>query len=488
MSIVILTSAKEGENQGHGRQKYKKTVTPSDNGKGVIETIARIKDKIYDLGDVLEKQEKTIGKLDGRIASLEKRDSFNKPPLRIDATLHLAWGLTMNLSGIENQVTLGQTLRDYYLKDFVGTYSGEEINDPKTKRYLDNLGALLSTYLRSVGYEKDVYDNYLDIQKKKRDQKIANINNLADFTSLSSESAVAKIASFVGIGSVAELLKSVPSAQMQQQLSATVAALTEQAKNHPADADKISSLISNVTAATNAINSSTVLSPDIALIIGIGFVGMVGLTLGFRRVRDKWTIRYIDEAYRLQQEYWESVARPSYFLSLRHLFEDVRLLVNKEYTGYKEPILDEPGRANEIIDDILPRTFLYVNNRVIFRWNRVPGDDEGMLKAYLKQKYDLNWIDCYEFKRDPYAPSIMTMRPLPNIPQTEKMHQLTLEIKNAENDQASREVKLMVDGQDIDTFRAATELGNTVVYAKGTIVEVESSWFGKLWSPKTKNA
>lgn len=449
--------------------------------------LQKIKSKLHELKDKLEDEDTSVQSLKAKIKSIEKKkgDSFDEPPLRLDATLHLAWGLTLNLSGVENQVTLGQTIRDYYLKDLVGTYTGEEINDPKTKRYLDNLGSLLSTYLRSVGYEKDVYDNYLNIQRDKRDQKITNINNLADFTSLSSESAIAKIGAFFGIGSIAEFAKSFQSSsQTQQQLSSAVSELAQQAKNDPANAGKISDAISNITAVSNNINSSSTLPSDIALIVAIGFIGVVILTLIFRLVRDNRMLKYIDDAYRLQQEYWESVARPSYFLSLRHLYEDISKLVKGTYLTYKEDILEDSIKANDLIDNILPRTYLYKNNRVVFRWSRIPGCDEAILRAYLIQKFGYTWIDNYEFKKESEDKIVITPKPAvtgdkqpdKRIQEAEKNHQLLLQMENG-NAGTERKIHLRVGDREIVVFKAVREMGEMVVYEEERMKK-RRNWFG----------
>jgi hypothetical protein len=297
--------------------------------------------------------------------------------------------------------------------------------------------------------------------------KITNINNLADFTSLSSESAIAKIGAFFGIGSVAEFAKSFPSSsQTQQQLSNAVSELAQQAKNDPTNADKISNAISNVTAAANSVNSASILPSDIALIVAAGFIGVVILTLIFRLIRDSRMLKYIDDAYRLQQEYWESVARPSYFLSLRHLHEDVSKLVKGTYPTYKEEIIEDSVKANDLIDNILPGTYLYKNNRVVFRWNRVPGCDEAILRAYLIQKFGYTWIDNYEFNRD----GDNTIVIVPKLETEKEKHQLLLRMESS-NTETEKEIHLRVDDGEIVVFKALREMGEMVVYEQERMKE-----------------
>ena len=329
------------------------------DGKSQTDNSRKENTKLFEIS--LDYDKEAFENLGGQAAPADKKKTeFTEPPIKVDATLHLAWGLTLNLSAQNNQGTLGQTLRDYFLKEITSTYVGDKINDPKSKRYLDNLIALLSTYLRSIGYEKDVYDNFLDIQKSKKEQKITTINNLADFTSFSSESIIAKIASFVGIGSLVQLITSIrgPS-PLQIELQNSLKSLADQAQLHPENAENISKAIAAVSSAANAIQASSTWSPEIAILLAGGFAGVVGVTLVVRYYRDRLTMRYIEETNAVQQRYWESVMRPSYFRSLLHLFEDVKDLVCKEYPQYKEKILEDDKEVNRTIETVLPRVFLY---------------------------------------------------------------------------------------------------------------------------------
>lgn len=500
--VFILSSAEEDQNL-IAEVRHAGHVDDLGNGKNNDEALKAIENKLYDINDKIKEQDHSIEELKTSVKMLEKKkNSFDKPPLRIDATLHLAWGLTLNLSGVQNQVTLGQTIRDYYLKDLVGTYTGEEISDPKTKRYLDNLGTLLSTYLRSIGYEKDVYDNYLDVQKEKRDQKINNINNLADFTSLSPGSAAAKIGAFFGIGSLAEFIPKwfqTPN-DSYQKLTQVITQLATQAKDNTSNANNLSQAISKVSDAADAVKSSSSLSTDIAVILAFGFIGIVALTLLFRLIRDKRTLTYIDQAYRLQQEYWESVARPAYFLCLRRLYDDISQLVNDEYKEHKEDILEDPVKANDLIDNILPRTYLYKKNRVVFRWNRVPGCDEGIFRAYLVQKFGWSWIYYYKFKKCKDNNQITiepkesrAARRLNNTNNNVNVniidhgkddtsaHSLSLEMMEGTTSVKERTIQLKIDNKEIAIFKGVQEIGDMVIYERDGIDKSSDNkrrWFG----------
>ncbi len=100
----------------------------------------------------------------------------SSPPLRVDSTLQLAWGLTLNLSHEANQVKIGQAFLEYLrgLKE-------QHRKDPTASSYLDNLECMLGAYLRSMGFERDVFVKGLNIIDGKRDERIKSINAVHSF-------------------------------------------------------------------------------------------------------------------------------------------------------------------------------------------------------------------------------------------------------------------------------------------------------------------
>ena len=71
----------------------------------------------------------------------------------------------------------------------------------------------------------------------------------------------------------------------------------------------------------------------------------------------------IGDTLRRQQSFWISHARPNYKHSLEHLFEDLKRLVEKEYSAYansgEEDILTDERILDPLIEDILPPINLY---------------------------------------------------------------------------------------------------------------------------------
>ena len=135
-------------------------------------------------------------------------DPWLKPPLTIESTLHIAWGLSLSLSHEENQVKLGAYFQECFRK-----VRDTNASDPVSIKYLDNLEAMLSRYLRTLGFERDVYATFLDTQKQTKEAIIENTKNIADLQSLASEGTIVRIASFLGFGSIGGLVAGLPSYQ-----------------------------------------------------------------------------------------------------------------------------------------------------------------------------------------------------------------------------------------------------------------------------------
>ena len=125
----------------------------------------------------------------------------NDPPLRIDSTIQLAWGLTLNFSHEKTQNDVGKDFMEW-LKTLRADYA----EDKHAQVYIDNLTAILSSYLRTSAFEREVYVGYLDTYKDLREANTKNINDMADLASFSSGSILTKIAAFLGFGSLAEVI------------------------------------------------------------------------------------------------------------------------------------------------------------------------------------------------------------------------------------------------------------------------------------------
>ncbi len=252
------------------------------------------------------------------MATAAASSPLSRPPLRVDSTLHLAWGLTLNLSSDENQ---REEAKEF--NKIIDNLREEFKQDEEALNYLDNLASFLSTYLRSVGFERSVYANYLDTQKSKQEKIIENLNDLADVSSFSQEGAIVRIASFLGIGSLAEFVTKY-----------------------------------------FAPNAEPTLNVQIGIILFFGFLGLAVTSIVLKVLRGRGIQSVIEATLEKQQRFWTGHARESFKKSLTHLFDDVKKLVEDRYPHYatsgKERILTDGKEIDSLIDDILPQKNLYV--------------------------------------------------------------------------------------------------------------------------------
>lgn len=328
--------------------------------------------------------------------------------MTVDSTLHLAWGLTLNLSRQAKQVRLGQTVEDYW-KNF---RSQIPLNNIKDLNYYDNLFSVLSTFIRSIGFERDVYAQYLDFQEQRRKQTIKYWNDLADMASFSKEGVLIRIASFLGIGggfSITGIAANIPgiSSVLSIQNNAT------KAIENSAEYLKRSAIIVNDTSgfaaklfnasdhltaeADKLSNHNTPIPQDIWLFLLFGFIGMMGTILLLKMLKGRRIKRIINNTLAEQQSYWEFVARPSFKVSLEHLIIDIENLVKIYYPRYTEQIMTSPSEKQKTIESILPQKDLYLTNQVyLFRWpdmHQRPMDHDWIrLLNYLANSKGQLWI------------------------------------------------------------------------------------------------
>jgi hypothetical protein len=234
----------------------------------------------------------------------------------VDAALHLAWGLTLGFSHDDKQVEMGKIFNRIF-----ENFEKNLASDPEKRRYFDNFASFLSTFLRSIGFERSVYFDYLNTQNKKRDEIIKNLNEIADVTSFSQEGTIIRIGSFFGIGSLAEF---------------------------------ISRIIPGTT---------STLPIELGAILFGGFIGLILVTVVLKILRGRLVQKAIGDALQKQQWFWTQHARPNYKHSLEHLFQDLQRLVEKEYSAYadsgEENVLSDWRIVDPLIEDILPPINLY---------------------------------------------------------------------------------------------------------------------------------
>lgn len=289
-------------------------------------------------------------------------DPWLQPPLTVESTLHLAWGFSLGLSHEENQVKLGAYFQECFRK-----VRDTNASDPVALKYLDNLEAMLSRFVRTLGFERDVYATFLDTQKETKQAIIENTKNIADLQSLASEGTIVRIASFLGFGSIAGLLANTnPFSQIQVNVVKSLETVADNLERNATiltDRSGAAAILLDASGEIRSIASGIpqqdpFINPIIFL--AAGFVGMVAFSFFLKYKWRDWRIKRANEdAARRQADYWKKQMRPRFFESLNHFCEDVVILVREFYPNYAEPRIADPGERKKIIDDILPSESVY---------------------------------------------------------------------------------------------------------------------------------
>jgi hypothetical protein len=231
------------------------------------------------------------------------------PPLRFDSTIELAWGLTLNLSHEKNEVKIGQAFLDYYKMMKERFKSNNHVSG-----YLENLDGLMSTYLRSMGFERDVFVKGLDIIDKVRDERIKGINDLADMTSFSKDGLILRVSSFLGIGTLANFL-----------------------------------------ASPGFLPSSV----NLNLLLFWGFLGLIAGVGVAKLLRGSLITWVTAKAYTQEQFFWKEHGKKVFTSRLRNFSHDLKALGDVFYPKYHEPVLDDDKILSKFLDEILPDEKVY---------------------------------------------------------------------------------------------------------------------------------
>lgn len=110
----------------------------------------------------------------------------------------------MNLSHQDQQRYLAETFKTR----FVALW--DQCKDKKDIEFLNDVAFILSSYERSYGFERDVYFTRLDNWATLRQDKIAYYNDLANITSVNSDSVYSRVLAFLGSGSIASAVTAIP--------------------------------------------------------------------------------------------------------------------------------------------------------------------------------------------------------------------------------------------------------------------------------------
>jgi hypothetical protein len=207
-------------------------------------------------------------------------------PLTVRGILAMCWALTMNLSHEERQVELGKTFTDKFLQIFAEDEKAE-INKP----FLQNVLMELSSTLRSIGFIRANHVQYLDYEADRLTRKRKNLEQVADMASFSGSGLYAKVGSFIGFGSVANLVKGLGFPE-----------------------------------------------GDILWFAVAGIAGAVGVTLGVKYYVSITDASWENEITTRQNEYWRKEFKPDVTAQLLSLFSQVKALIWEYYPNANEII------------------------------------------------------------------------------------------------------------------------------------------------------
>ena len=284
-------------------------------------------------------------------------DLLTEPPIKLKTLLKMAWGMTLGLSNDQAQQHLGDLFTETF-KDLV-KQRPEDLNATK---YLNAINGSLSSFLRSMGYEKDFLVVELDTQKKIQEKEIENVNELADMTSLSSDGLITRTVAFFigGAGSVLAVWQSL----FQSEESAS--SLTNGTLN------EIVTKVNNITItnqSTTEISGQVPSVPanlpnEIAIFLLGGSVAFIVFVIAMKMVKGWWIKnRILSKTIKEQQEHWESHVRPEFIRLLKAFFYDVKQITSEYFNEYREDIMAwDDNRLTTYIRTILPREKLYIHN------------------------------------------------------------------------------------------------------------------------------
>ncbi len=245
-----------------------------------------------------------------REKGVKTRRHKERLPFTAKNILELCWGLTLNLSHEEPQRELGKTFNEQFTRII-----NDREDSAEDTLFLENLLMVLAKTVRNIGFIRDEHVRFLDFRANEFAEERQNLNDIADFTSFSGSGLYAKIASFLGVGSVVDLWKGL---------------------GYPA--------------------------VDIPLFFVAGLAGAILVTLSThlysKATQKKWEKKIETE----QNNYWVNRFKPEMTYQLYILLGEIRVLVEKYYPQNKDEIIhndellmmDDEQLIWIIADDILP--------------------------------------------------------------------------------------------------------------------------------------
>jgi hypothetical protein len=278
------------------------------------------------------------------------------PPIRVEALMRLAWGLTLNLSGDETQQKTGEMINERFGKLWE---SRKLIN--KDKRYLNEIITYLSSFLRNMGYEKDFLVQELDINENIREEEIKSINDLADLTSISNEGLVARIVAFLfGGASIFPLIERLFGLNKDNTSSLEIVEKSSETVRKMGDTTTTDSTVSKI--ASDAPQELAVPDEILIFLVG-GGIGIFVLTLVIKLVKGWWIKnKILKNTIQDQQSHWETHVREEFERLMKDLFKDIKESTNRYYPNYDESVLGyNDAQVDNFIYSLLPKKDLYVH-------------------------------------------------------------------------------------------------------------------------------
>lgn len=244
------------------------------------------------------------------------------PPITIGPAIHLAWGLSMAFSREEGQRNMGQIFTDRFKELWE-----EAKYNLNTRRYLDNLSGLLSACVRNIGWQRDVYVRYLDVREKEREERIKSASDLADITSLNTESILSRLISIILGGSAMAMF--LPGA---------------------------------ITTEFEAKVELAGIEPGLLWFLLGGAAGFVLITVLLKLWKSLSISRIIKRAYNYNQRYWKETAKEGFKEALTDFATELQKLMNKYYPEFykeEEPLNENSKLSQFIAEKVLPSTESY---------------------------------------------------------------------------------------------------------------------------------
>lgn len=198
----------------------------------------------------------------------------------------MCWGMTANLSHETQQQELGST----FIKIFMNIMTERE-KDPTFLDYGQNLEMTLSSAIRSMAFVRANHVHYLDFNADRLTRRRQSLEQIADFASFSGSGLFAKLGSFVGVGSVADVVTHYDLPQIY-----------------------------------------------IPVFAAFGIVGAFAITLGVSWHVSRTDKTWVNDITHSQTEYWREHFKPDMTEELYNLYLAIKALTERFYPDTKEEI------------------------------------------------------------------------------------------------------------------------------------------------------